>query len=166
MVAPVNVSGTEARGQIPQKDAPFLEKVMLKAGLPDLFDARDLTVVVYRTLRDMLPTEQADRVAAELKGQAAAEDKPALNAEIVELWRDTNPLVSWLSRVRGPLDIDKDSFLSRIEGEGGLPQYVRPEVLVRAVFSATRDELSPATVTEISQYLPEGLRDLWQESQT
>ncbi len=166
MIAPVNVSSENGRGQVARKDVPFLEKVMLKAGLPDIFDARDLTVVVYRTLRDLLPTEEADRVEGELREQASADDNPALRGEIAELWHDTNPLVAWLSRVRGPLNIDRNSFLFRIENEGGLPEYVHPEVLVRAVFSATRDELSSATAAEVRQYLPAGLQDLWDEPQS
>lgn len=166
MISPVNITSDNNRGQIEQKDLPFLEKVMSRAGLPDIFDARDLTVVVYRTLRDMLPTEKADRVRAELRERASGSDNPALGGEVAQLWQDTNPLVAWLSRIRGPLTINRDSFLFRIENEGGLPKYVHPVVLVRAVFSATREELTPTTAAEVAQYLPEDLRELWEEPQS
>ena len=35
---------------IAEKDKPFLKKVMDRGNLPDLFDARDITVVVFRTM--------------------------------------------------------------------------------------------------------------------
>lgn len=50
---------------IAEKDMPFLEKVMLKGNLSDLFDARDITEVVFRVMRDLMTTEAADRVEEE-----------------------------------------------------------------------------------------------------
>jgi hypothetical protein len=55
---------------IATKDMPFLEKVMFKAELEDIFDARDITEVVFRTMRDMMTTEASDRVAEELHKEA------------------------------------------------------------------------------------------------
>ena len=82
---------------------PFLEKVMLKSGLEDLFDARDVTEVVYRVMRDLMTTEASDRVAEELEDKEVlpTEDK-ALQMEIADLWNDTNPIVRFLSRIRPP----------------------------------------------------------------
>ncbi|MDJ0692596.1 MAG: hypothetical protein QNJ41_29460 [Xenococcaceae cyanobacterium MO_188.B32] len=31
--------------------------------------------------------------------------------EITKLWQDTNPLVSWLSRLRSPLEFDAQIFI-------------------------------------------------------
>ena len=45
---------------------PFLEEVALKAELSDIFDARDLTNVVYRTMRDLMPNEASEAVKSEL----------------------------------------------------------------------------------------------------
>jgi len=42
---------------IATKDMPFLEKVMIKSGLEDIFDARDVTEVIYRAIRDLMTTE-------------------------------------------------------------------------------------------------------------
>jgi len=38
------------------KDMPFLEKVLIKSGLEDIFDARDVTEVIYRAMRDLMAT--------------------------------------------------------------------------------------------------------------
>jgi len=52
---------------------------MIKSGLEDIFDARDVTEVIYRAIRD-LTTEAVERVADELH-KALPWDK-ALQMEI------------------------------------------------------------------------------------
>lgn len=156
---------------IDPKDRPFLEKVMVKAKLGDVFDARDVTEVVYRVMRDLMTTEAADRVAEEL-GDKPAEisDDKALQNTIVDLWKDTNPIVGFLSRVRPPwqgpgiFKIDSDRFLFRVANEGGLQPNVDREEVVKAVFSATKDELSPERIEEIASWLPDHVRKLWEEA--
>ncbi|MEO1294433.1 MAG: DUF2267 domain-containing protein [Cyanobacteria bacterium J06636_16] len=130
----------------------FLEKVMRKASLPDIYDARDLTTVVFRTMRDLMTTETDARTEAAFK-----------DADIAEIWRDDNPLVSFLSRFRPPLDIDSETFLRRIKQEGGAPKNVSAEAIVIAVFSTARESLPPDQIQEISSLLPEGLRVLWEQ---
>jgi uncharacterized protein (DUF2267 family) len=144
------------------KDMPFLEKVMYKGDLDDIFDARDITEVVFRTMRDMMTTEASDRVASELHKEAEPTQDKALQNEIAELWKDTNPIVSFLSRIRPPLIIKSDTFLFRIRQEAGLPQGVEPETVIKAVFSATKDELSEERVKEIAGFLPDEIRKMWQ----
>ncbi|MEO0537116.1 MAG: DUF2267 domain-containing protein [Cyanobacteria bacterium P01_A01_bin.123] len=130
----------------------FLEKVMQKASLPDIYDARDLTIVVFRTMRDLMTTDASDRT------QAAFKDE-----EIAQLWKDDNPIVAFLSRFRPPLEIDTETFLRRIKQEGGVPKDVSAEAVVIAVFSTAREELSPAQVQEISNSLPDGLKVMWEQ---
>ena len=60
---------------------------MQRASLPDIYDARDLTLVVFRTMRDMMTTAASDRT------EAAFEDD-----NIAQLWKDDNPVVSLLSK--------------------------------------------------------------------
>jgi len=74
---------------------PFLEKVLIKSGLEDIFDARDVTEVIYRAMRDLMATETAERVADELHKTLPTKDK-ALQMEIADLWEDTNPIVGFL----------------------------------------------------------------------
>jgi len=81
---------------IATKDMPFLEKVMIKSGLEDIFDARDVTVI-YRAIRDLMTTEAVERVADELHKALPTKDK-ALQMEIADLWEDTNPIVGFLAR--------------------------------------------------------------------
>lgn len=129
----------------------FLEKVMQRANLPDIYDARDLTLVVFRTMRDLMTTAAADRT------QAAFGDD-----DIAKLWKDDNPIVSLLSRLRPPLEIDAETFIRRIKQEGGVPRGVSSEAVIMAVFSAAREALPPERAQEISACLPTGLRGLWE----
>ncbi|BAY44370.1 hypothetical protein SAMD00079811_19680 [Scytonema sp. HK-05] len=156
---------------IDAKDRPFLEKVMVKGKLGDVFDARDVTEVVYRVMRDLMTTEAADRVAEELADKPAEiSDDKALQNTIVDLWKDTNPIVGFLSRVRPPwqgpgiFKIDSDRFLFRVANEGGVQPNVDREEVVKAVFSATKDELSPERIEEIASWLPDHVRKLWEEA--
>ncbi|MBW4556672.1 MAG: DUF2267 domain-containing protein [Trichormus sp. ATA11-4-KO1] len=155
---------------IATKDMPFLEKVMVKSGLADIFDARDITVVVYRVMRDLMTTEAADRVESELHKPAEVTDNKSLQLEIAQLWHDTNPIVGFLSRVRPPwqgpgiFKIDSDRFLFRVANEGGMPSNVNREQVVKAVFSATKDELSSERIQEIASWLPDQVRQLWKEA--
>ncbi|MGB3514911.1 MAG: DUF2267 domain-containing protein [Elainellaceae cyanobacterium] len=150
---------------------PFLEKVKVKGSLPDLYDARDITETVFRVMRDVMTTAEADRIEEELHDSVLPTDEKALQMEVAELWKDRNPIVSLLSRIRppmkgpAPLGIDSKLFLTRVDNEGGVPKTVNAEIVVAAVFSATKDELSPERVESVAQWLPEGkVRELWQSA--
>jgi uncharacterized protein (DUF2267 family) len=146
------------------KDMPFLEKVVLKGNLNDFYDARDITEVVFRTMRDMMTTEAANRVADELHEEIEPTKEKALQNEVADLWLDTNPLVRFLSKIRPPLIIKEDTFLFRIAQEGGLPPGVDPETVVKAVFSATKEELSQERIKEIASFLPGKIREMWEQA--
>ena len=130
----------------------FYEKVMQRASLPDIYDARDLTTIVFRTMRDLMTT------LADLETEAAFKD-----ADIADIWRDDNPIVSFLSRFRPPLDIDSELFLRRVKQEGGVPKNVTPEAVVIAVFSAARESISTEQGQEIAKTLPDALRVMWEQ---
>ena len=155
---------------IPSENMPFLEKVMVNGHLEDIFDARDITELVYRTMRDLMTTEASDRVEAELHKEALPTDNKTLQKEIAELWKDMNPLVGLLSRVRppwhgpAPFVIDSDLFAFRVEQEGALPSGVKPETAIAAVFSATKDELSEERIQEIAGFLPDRIRGIWESA--
>ncbi|MBD2495530.1 DUF2267 domain-containing protein [Nostoc sp. FACHB-280] len=155
---------------IAEQNLPFLEKVKQNSGLADLYDARDITEVVFRVMRDLMTTEAADRVEGELHKPAEETEDKSLQIEIAELWHDTNPIVSFLSRVRPPwqgpgiFKIDSDRFLFRVANEGTMPPNVDREQVVKAVFSATKDELSQERIQEIASWLPDRVRQLWEEA--
>lgn len=115
----------DSRFPIADEHRSFLEKVMVEGSLADPYDARDLTEVVFRVMRDLMTTDASDRVAGELHKETLSTDEKALQMEISDLWKDTNPIVGFLSRVRPPLNgpgifgIDDERFLSRIANEGG-----------------------------------------------
>ncbi len=160
----------DQRTAIADAHRSFLEKVMVKAGFADLYDARDFTEVVFRVMRDLMTTEAADHVEAELHHEAVPTKEKALQMEISELWKDTNPIVGFLSRVRPPwqgpgiFKIDSDRFLFRVANEGGLPRTVERERAVKAVFAATKDELSSERIQEVASWLPDHVRELWEQA--
>lgn len=130
----------------------FLEKVMDKAGLPDIYDARSLTNIVFRTMRDLM-TNKTDKDVQEAFSDANLEN----------LWEDDNPFVSFLSHFRAPLNIDSETFLRRIEQEGGLPEKAKADAVVIAVFSTAREALPQEEIERIGDRLPEALKIMWEQ---
>jgi uncharacterized protein (DUF2267 family) len=160
----------DSRTAIADEHRSFLEKVMVKAGFGDLYDARDFSEVVFRVMRDLMTTETIDRVESELHEEALQTEEKALQMEVADLWKDTNPIVGFISRIRKPLrgpapvGIDSNLFLTRVANEGALPGTVKPEQAVKAVFSATKDQLSPERIQEVASCLPDHIRELWEQA--
>ena len=48
----------------------FLETVAVNAGLDSTYDARDIAEVVFRSMRDVMPTDVSNRIAVELDGKS------------------------------------------------------------------------------------------------
>jgi uncharacterized protein (DUF2267 family) len=138
--------------QFSSAERSFLNKVMQRASLTDIYDARDITTVVFRTLRDMMPAETSDRVEAGFSDE-----------DIAQLWKKDNPIVNVLRNFRSPLDIDTETFLRRIRQEAGVPKGVTAEAVVIAVFSAVREELPAEQAQDIANILPDGLKVMWEQ---
>lgn len=133
----------------------FLEKVRDKGNLKNIEEARNATEVVYRTMRDVMSNEAIGRVEDELDDNAPE--------QVEELWEDTNPIVHFLSRIRPNLHISPDNFLVRLRQEANLPG-ADAETIIKAVFSATKDELSQERIEEVANYLPGRISEFWQEA--
>ena len=110
-----------------------------------------------------MTTEASKGVESELKGEAEkGADNKRLQQEIAELWHDDNPIVAWLSNIRPPLKFDADTFIYRIEKEGGIPRGTNGEKVINAVFAATKAELSEAKIQEVSKFLPGKIKQMWE----
>jgi uncharacterized protein (DUF2267 family) len=143
----------------------FLSRVKQAAGLEDLYDARDIAEVVFRTMRDVMTTAASDRVAAELEGKVLSiGGSDASKCELAQLWKDTNPLVRFLARLRPPLVIKPETFVFRVSQEAGLSRGIDPVEVVAAVFSALKLELSQTQTQEIANFLPGEIRQIWQQA--
>ena len=169
MLKKMNANPPEALQGGPSKpittaNMDFLEKVMIRAELEDIFDARDLAEVVFRTMRDLMPSETVERVSEELDEPALETDEKALQQDMADLWEDTNPIVSFLSQLRPTLEFDSETFLFRVKQEGGLQQDVSPEKATAAVFTAAKAELSAERIDEIAKFLPADIRELWDKA--
>ncbi len=152
---------------IAETHKPFLEKIQQNADLENIYDAKELTEIVYRTMRDLIPRDMIDDVAEELEGNMV----DALNGDsLKDIWKDTNPLVSWISKIRprfkgkAPFTINDKLFITRVEQEGGLPNTTTGEKVISTVFSATKEELSAEKIAEIGQFLPGKIAQMWQEA--
>lgn len=151
---------------IATKDMAFLKKVMIRGNLKDLFDARDLTELVFRTMRDLMTTKAVQNVGDALEGEKILPntDQKALQEDIVDLWEDTNPLVHFLSEIRPPLNFDAETFIFRVEQEGTIPKSSGPKTVIKAVFAATKDELNQERIDEIAKFMPGEILELWQDA--
>ena len=71
-----------------------MDKVIASTNLETVNEAQTATKVVFRILRDLLPREEVDKLADELR-----EDAPKADMEIKDLFKDTNPMVSFFSYI-------------------------------------------------------------------
>jgi uncharacterized protein (DUF2267 family) len=106
--------------------------------------------------------EASDRIAADLASSTYLSD--AERPEIIALWKDTNPLVRLLSRMRSPFVIEDDTFIFRVEQEGTMPKNMDGITVVGVVFSTLKKALSAASIREIGQTLPGQIRVMWQNA--
>jgi uncharacterized protein (DUF2267 family) len=139
---------------------PFLEKVVDNSPLNETNQAQVAAKVVFRLLRDLMPTDEIERLEAEFEGQASGAE-----TSMAELWSDPNVMVAFFSRISPlrQLSISAETFFLRLQQEGALPKDADPKAVTKAIFSATKDELPQARIDEIAPFLPDGIRQLWQQ---
>ena len=147
--------------QTEEKNQTFLDKVIANSNLQTVNEAQTATKVVFRILRDLLPREEVDKLADELR-----EDAPKADMEIKDLFKDTNPMVSFFSYISPiqQLNIDKDTFMLRLQQEGAIREEADAETVTKAVFSATKDELSQEQIDNVTKCLGDEIRTLWQQA--
>jgi len=142
---------------------PFLQRVIDRCELSTTNDAQVASKVVFRLLRDMMPTQEVDKLEAELK--ESAKDTDSVN--VGDLWGDPNVMVAFFSRVSPlrQLGISYGTFMLRLKQEGALPAGIAPEEVTRAVFSATKEDLPAERISEISSFLSDSqIRQMWEQA--
>ena len=147
--------------QTADKNQAFLDKVIANTNLETVNEAQTATKVVFRILRDLLPREEVDKLADELR-----EDAPKADMEIKDLFKDTNPMVSFFSYISPiqQLNIDKDTFMLRLQQEGAIRSNADAEQVTQAVFSATKAELSQEQIDNVTKCLSDEIRTIWQQA--
>lgn len=147
----------------------FLEKVAAQGRLTSLYEAQEMAEIVFRTMRDLMNADLIERVENQLSGITAhTSENKTLQGSVADLWQDSNPLVGWLSRIRPPFarkapgGINDQLFFTRVQREGGMPRTTTAPTVVKAVFTATKEELSDDCVSAIANCLPGKIRQLWQ----
>ena len=148
--------------QTQEKDKAFLDKVIANSNLETVNEAQTATKVVFRILRDLLPREEVDKLADELR-----EDAPKADMEIKDLFKDTNPMVSFFSYISPiqQLNISKDTFMLRLQQEGAIRHDTDAEEVTKAVFSATKDEISSEQIENVAKCISDDeIRTLWQQA--
>ena len=148
--------------QTEEKNKAFLDKVIANTNLETVNEAQTATKVVFRILRDLLPREEVDKLADELRGEEA----PNADMEIKDLFKDTNPMVSFFSYISPiqQLNIDKDTFMLRLQQEGAIKSNADAEQVTKAVFNATKAELSPEQIENVTKCLTDDICTLWQQA--
>lgn len=53
--------------------------------------------------------------------------------------------------------------MNRLQQEANLPD-ADPATVLKAVFSATQEDLSEARAQEIAQFLPDEIKEMWQQA--
>jgi uncharacterized protein (DUF2267 family) len=144
-----------------QQQMSFLDKVVQRSGLHTANEAQRATNVVFRLLRDMMSNRTTDRVEQDLSTRASEAEQ-----DVVDLWEDPNVMVAFFSRISPiqKLNIRPGTFMLRLREEGVLPEGVAPEAVTKAVFSATKEILSPERSQEVAEALSGEIRQIWEEA--
>ena len=148
--------------QTQEKNKAFLDKVIAETNLKTVNEAQTATKVVFRILRDLLPREEIDKLADELR-----EDAPKADMEIKDLFKDTNPMVSFFSYISPiqQLNIDRDTFMLRLRQEGAVRHDTDAEAVTKAVFGATKAEISSEQIENVAKCISDDeIRALWQQA--
>ena len=144
------------------RNKAFLEKVVAETNLKTINEAQTATKVVFRILRDLLPREEVDKLADELR-----EDAPKADMELKDLFKDTNPMVSFFSYISPiqQLNINKDTFMLRLKQEGAVRHDTDAEAVTKAVFGATKAEISSEQIDNVAKCISDDeIRTIWQQA--
>lgn len=128
------------------KAQSFYRQVMLETDRESLVDARRVTGVVLRALRDRLTPEEAADAAAQLP------------RELKALWCGGE------RPGRRPVKMHRSELYDRVQREAHLGSPREARAVTRAVFAALREQLSPGEADDILAQLPKDLKTVWAEA--
>jgi uncharacterized protein (DUF2267 family) len=118
-------------------------RVGIEANLESVDEARQVTGVVLRALRDRLTPEEAEQASAQLP------------TEIKALWH-AGP-----EAPHRPVRMHCRDFYERVKAEGGLASLRQAELATEAVFAALKEQISDGECDDILAQLPRDLKQVW-----
>jgi uncharacterized protein (DUF2267 family) len=124
----------------------FYEMVRERLGQCDREDAKRGAAAVLHALRDRLTRDEADHVAAQLRGPLEA------------VWSEGE------SSERMPLKLNREQFYERVRGDAGLLTAQEAQWLTLGVFAALKGSLSPGEAEDVMAQLPKDLKEVWVEA--
>ncbi|HEY3415496.1 MAG TPA: DUF2267 domain-containing protein [Armatimonadota bacterium] len=125
----------------------LLSRLMQVPGITSKDDAESAVTSVFQTLRDRLTEGEADDVLAQLP------------TEWKEMWESGGWWERVSARMRGLNKLDREEFIIHVQRQ--IPNNVPAEQVVRVVFHALKEQISPGEADDVSAQLPHDLRDLW-----
>jgi uncharacterized protein (DUF2267 family) len=125
------------------KARTMYSRVSIEADLDSLAEARQVTGVVLRALRDRLSPEEAEQASAQLP------------TELKELWH-AGP-----EPPRRPVRMHRRDFYDRVKAEAGLANVRKAELATDAVFAALKEQISDGECDDILAQLPKDMKRVW-----
>jgi uncharacterized protein (DUF2267 family) len=124
-----------------------MTRVLQVSGIKSIEDAEHAVTAVFQSLRDRLTAEEADDVWAQLPSAWK------------QLWDSGTWWEKVSARMKGMNKLNREEFIDRVRTH--LPAEVPAEQIVRVVFHALKEQISPGEAADVSAQLPEDLRTFW-----
>lgn len=140
----MSMTGIDVFDRTIHKTNTWLKDVMRVTGWEDRHRAYLALRTALHALRDRITVEEVAHLGAQLP--------MLIRGFYYEGWDPT----------RKPLKIrDREQFLAQIQHEFRGNDGINPEEVARAVFTVLKNRVNEGEIEDVTQVLPEEIRDLW-----